>query len=122
MDNKNNYVLKENVKSGSVYVADDVIAMIAGLAAIRDVEGVSAVGDSTKKNIASYNVKKAAKGVKVEVVDDTVKVDISLAIAYGYNIPETCSKVQKKVQSTIENMTGLKVKGVNLRIAGLNID
>lgn len=122
MDNKNNYVLKENVKSGSVYVADDVIAMIAGLAAIRDVEGVSAVGDSTKKNIASYNVKKAAKGVKVEVVDDTVKVDISLAIAYGYNIPETCSKVQKKVQSTIENMTGLKVKGVNLRIAGLNMD
>ena len=122
MDNKNNYVLKEDVKSGSVYLADDVIAMIAGLSAIRDVEGVSAVGDSTKKNIASYNVKKAAKGVRVEVVDDTVKVDISLAIAYGYNIPETCSKVQKKVQSTIENMTGLKVKGVNLRIAGLNMD
>lgn len=122
MDNKNNYVLREDVKSGSVYLAEDVIAMIAGLAAIRDVEGVSAVGDSTKKSIASYNVKKAAKGVKVEVVNDTVKVDISLAIAYGYNIPETCSKVQKKVQSTIENMTGLKVKGVNLRIASLNMD
>jgi len=122
MDNKNNYVLREDMKSGSVYLAEDVIAMIAGLAAIRDVEGVSAVGDSTKKNIASYNVKKAAKGVKVELVNDMVKVDISLAIAYGYNIPETCSKVQKKVQSTIENMTGLKVKGVNLRIASLNMD
>ncbi len=122
MDNKNNYLLKEDVKSGSVYLAEDVIAMIAGLAAIRDVEGVSAVGDSTKKNLGSYNVKKAAKGVKVEVSDDTVKVDISLAIAYGYNIPETCRKVQKKVQTNIENMTGLKVQNVNLRIASLNID
>ena len=122
MDNKNNYLLKEEKGAGSVYLADDVIAMIAGLAAIRDVEGVSAVGDSTKKNIATYNVKKASKGVKVEVVDDTVKVDIALAIAYGYNIPETCSKVQKKVQSTIENMTGLKVQSVNLRIASLNMD
>lgn len=122
MDNKNNYLLKEENGKGRVYLADDVIAMIAGLAAIRDVEGVSAVGESTKKSIASYNVKKAARGVKVEVVDDTVKVDISLAIAYGYNIPETCAKVQKKVQSTIENMTGLSVKSVNLRIAGLNMD
>lgn len=122
MDNKNNYLLKDEKGSGRVYLADDVIAMIAGLAAIRDVEGVFAVGESTKKSIATYNVKKAAKGVKVEVVDDTVKVDISLAIAYGYNIPETCAKVQKKVQSTIENMTGLSVKSVNLRIAGLNMD
>ncbi len=122
MDNKNNYLLKEDVKSGSVYLAEDVIAMIAGLAAIRDVEGVSAVGDSTKKHLASHNVKKAARGVKVEVSDNTVKVDISLAIAYGYNVPETCRKVQKKVQTNIENMTGLKVQSVNLRIASLSID
>lgn len=122
MDNKNNYLLKDDAATGKVYLADDVIAMIAGLAAIRDVEGVSAVGDSTKKSLASQNVKKAARGVKVEVVNDTVKVDISLAIAYGYNIPETCSKVQKKVQTNIENMTGLKVQSVNLRIAGLNMD
>ena len=96
--------------------------MIAGLAAIRDVEGVTAVGDSTKKNLASQNVKKAARGVKVEIKDNTVDVDLSLAISYGYNIPETCRKVQSKVQSNIENMTGLKVASVNLRIAGLNIN
>ena len=122
MDNKNNYLLKDEKGAGRVYLADDVVAMIAGLAAIRDVEGVFAVGESTKKSIATYNVKKAAKGVKIEMLEDGVKVDISLAIAYGYNIPETCSKVQKKVQSTIENMTGLVVKSVNLRIAGLNME
>ncbi len=122
MDNKNNYLLKDEKGAGRVYLADDVVAMIAGLAAIRDVEGVFAVGESTKKSIATYNVKKAAKGVKIEMLEDGVKVDISLAIAYGYNIPETCAKVQKKVQSTIENMTGLAVKSVNLRIAGLNME
>lgn len=122
MDNRNNYVLREDEKIGSVYLADDVIASIAGLAAIRDVKGVSAVGDSTVKTQAGLNVKKAAKGVKVDITDGVVTVDLALAIAYGYNIPETCRKVQNKVQSTIENMTGLKVASVNLRIAGLNMN
>ncbi len=122
MDNKNSYIVREENNSGNVYLAEDVVAMIAGLAAIRDVDGVTAVGDAGKKNLASHNVKKAARGVRVDITDGIVNVDISLAIAYGFNIPETCRKVQQKVQSNIENMTGLKVAGVNLRIAGLNMD
>ncbi|MBQ8816274.1 MAG: Asp23/Gls24 family envelope stress response protein [Lachnospiraceae bacterium] len=122
MDNRSNYILREDAGHGNVYLAEDVVAMIAGLAAIRDVDGVTAVGDSTKKSLASQNVKKAARGVKVEINEGIVNVDISLAISYGYNIPETCRKVQTKVQSNIENMTGLKVAGVNLRIAGLNMN
>lgn len=121
MDNRNNYVLREDENVGSVYLAEDVIATIAGLAAIRDVKGVSAVGDSAMKNMAGQNVKKASRGVKVDIADGIVNVDLALAISYGYNIPETCRKVQSKVQSNIENMTGLKVASVNLRIAGLNM-
>ena len=74
---------------------------------------------------ARFKLKKSAKdrsGKTVIIVDDIVTVDLSLAIAYGYNIPETCRKVQQKVQTNIENMTGLKVAGVNLRIAGLNMN
>ena len=122
MDNRSNYVLREDENSGNIYLAEDVIATIAGLAAVRDVEGVSAVGDTTRKNHAGQNGKRAAKGVKVEINDGIVEVDLSLAIAYGYNIPETCRKVQQKVQTNIENMTGLRVAGVNLRIAGLNMN
>ncbi len=121
MDHRNNYVLREDEKVGSVYLADDVIATIAGLAAVRDVKGVSAVGD-TAANAVAQTGKRAARGVKVEIDDGVVTVDIALSIAYGYNIPETCRKVQYKVQSTIENMTGLKVASVNLRIAGLNMN
>ena len=122
MDYRNNYVLREDEKVGSVFLADDVIATIAGLAAVRDVKGVSAVGDTTVKNVAGQNGKRAAKGVKIEIEDGVVTVNLALSIAYGYNIPETCRKVQNKVKSTIENMTGLKVASVNLRIAGLNMD
>ena len=121
MDNRSNYVLKEDENVGSVYLAEDVVAMIAGLAATRDVKGVTAVGDSAVKGVSGQNVKRAAKGVKVEIADGIVNVDLALAISYGYNIPETCRKVQSKVQSNIENMTGLKVASVNLRIAGLNM-
>ena len=120
MDNRNNYLLREDEKVGNIFLADDVIATIAGLAAIRDVKGVSAVGDPAMKG--SQNIKKAAKGVKVDIIDGVVTVDLALSIAYGYNIPETCRKVQTKVQSTIENMTGLKVASVNLRVAGLNMN
>ena len=119
MDNRNNYVLREDENSGNIYLAEDVVATIAGLAAVRDIEGVSTVGDPVRKNVAGRNVKKAARDVKIEIKDGIVEVDLSLAIAYGYNIPETCRKVQQKVQTNIENMNGLKVACVNLRIAGL---
>lgn len=122
MDNRNNYVLREDEQTGNIYLAEDVVATIAGLAAIRDVEGVSAVGESSKKVLAGQNPRMAARGVKVEIQDGIVEVDLSLAIVYGYNIPETCRKVQQKVQMNIENMTGLKVASVNLRIAGLNMN
>lgn len=122
MDNRTSYLLREDAGTGSVYLADDVVATIAGLAAIRDVEGVSAVGDPVGKSVSGQNVKRAARGVKVSIADGIVKVELALAIAYGFNIPETCRKVQIKVQTTIENMTGLKVASVDLRIAGLNMN
>ena len=62
------------------------------------------------------------KGVKVEVYGKKVKVDLSVTVEYGYNIPATCQKVQNKVQSTIENMTGLQVTDVNVRIAGVHVN
>jgi uncharacterized alkaline shock family protein YloU len=68
---------------------------------------------SSKKNLS--------KGVKVLVSPDAVSVDMALTLDYGYGIPETAKQVQEKVKLAIENMTGLQVKEVNIRIAGVNI-
>ena len=66
-------------------------------------------------------MKNLSKGVKVDVTEEHVSVDLSLNIKYGYNIPEVSEKVQEKVKSAIENMTGLVVLDVNIKIAGVNL-
>lgn len=106
---------------GAVQIADDVVAVIAGLAAT-EVEGVdSMAGNITHELISRLGMKKLSKGVKVTVAGGCVNVAVALNIGYGYNIPETSKKVQLKVREAIENMTGLTVEDVNVRIAGVNM-
>lgn len=118
---KGTYVLQEGNSMGTVKIADDVVAMIAGLAAA-EVEGVSSmVGNVTNELMSRVGVKNLTKGVKVEVFEKEVRCDIAVNLEYGYNIPATCQKVQEKVKAAIENMTGLDVTDVNIRIAGVNM-
>lgn len=116
------YVLRENENIGSVQIADDVVAMIASLAAT-EVEGVSSMaGTITNELMSKVGVKKLTKGVKVDVLGSEVKVDLAVLMEYGYHIPMTCQKVQERVKNAIENMTGLTVTDVNVRIAGVNMN
>lgn len=118
---KNTYVLQEEENMGTVKIADDVVAMIAGLAAT-EVEGVSAMaGNITNELMSKVGMKKLTKGVRVDVINRHVTVDLAILMEYGYNIPATCQKVQAKVKAAIENMTGLNVTDVNIRIAGVNM-
>ncbi len=118
---KNACEWKEEGGIGSVKIADDVVAMIAGIAAT-EVKGVAAMaGNVTNELMSKVGVKNLKKGVKVEVLNKVVKVDLALIMEYGYNIPATSQKVQERVKSAIENMTGLEVSDVNIRIAGVNM-
>lgn len=115
------YVQQEEENIGSVKIADDVVAMIAGIAAT-EIEGVAAMaGNITNELMSKVGVKSLKKGVKVDVIEKVVAVDLALIMEYGYNIPATSQKVQDKVKSAIENMTGLEVSDVNIRIAGVNM-
>lgn len=118
---QNTYVLQDDDDLGTVKIADDVVASIAGIAAT-EVEGVVSMAGNIGNELRSkIGVKNLAKGVKVEVIGKSVKADIALVVEYGYNIPAISQKVQDKVKSTIESMTGLKVTDVNIRIAGVNM-
>ena len=119
-DKGNNYSIRENVNIGEVRVADEVVAIIAGLAAT-EVEGVeSMAGNITNELVAKLGMKNLSKGVKVTVEDKTVTVDLALNIRFGYEIPKVSKKVQEKVKSA--TMTGLDVVAVNIKIAGVNIE
>lgn len=117
----NSTVLKEEEKVGMVQIADDVVAMIASLAAT-EVEGVSCLaGNITNEMISRVGVKKLARSVRVAVDARKVKVDLALIMEYGYGIPAACHQVQAKVKAAIENMTGLNCSDVNIRIAGVRV-
>lgn len=114
-------VLKETEKVGVVQIADDVVAMIASLAAT-EVEGVNSLaGNITNEVIGKVGVKRLFKSVRVTVSERNVKVDLALIMEYGYGIPATCHQVQAKVKAAIENMTGLSCNDVNIRIAGVKV-
>lgn len=119
---KNGYVLNnEGAEFGTVKIANDVIAMIAGLAAT-EVDGVSAmVGNITNELMGKVGMKKQTRGVKVEIIDKVVSVDLAVTLEYGYNIPATCKKLQDKVKNAIETMTGFEVSDVNIRIVGIRM-
>ena len=120
-ESKKNTYLDENAKVGTVKIADDVVAMIAALAAT-EVEGVASMaGNVTHELLSRVGVKNATKGTRVEVLQKKVKVDLAITIEYGYNIPATCQRVQAKVKNAVENMTGLDVTDVNIRIAGISV-
>ena len=104
---------------GQVQIADEVVAIIAGLAAT-EVEGVASMaGNITNELVSKLGMKNLSKGVKVSVENGVVKVDLTLNIDYGYSVPKTSEKVQERVKSAIENMTGLTVSDVNIRIASV---
>ena len=99
-------------------MAYDVVPVIAALAAA-EVEGVVSVDNSQNDLMSRMGVRKAPKGVRVDIVGRTVRVDMALGIHAGYKVPETCRKVQEKVKTAIETMTNLEVIDVNVRIASV---
>ncbi len=119
MNEQNECNINEETTLGNVQIADEVIAVIAGLAA-GEVTGVAALSGNISTELAVKLGKKTpAKGVKVELGNGEVKVEISLIVLYEYNIPDVASKVQDKVKQAIETMTGLNVTKVNIKIAGV---
>ncbi|MBQ4046415.1 MAG: Asp23/Gls24 family envelope stress response protein [Lachnospiraceae bacterium] len=118
-ENISTSLIHEDGDIGAVKIADDVIAIIAGHACM-EVDGVDSVADSTSREVrGKLGMSKVPKGVQVQIKDGEVYCDISLYLKYGYNIPGTSRYAQEKVKSVIETMTGLTVKNVNLRIAGV---
>ncbi|RHG20661.1 Asp23/Gls24 family envelope stress response protein [Agathobacter rectalis] len=119
-ENRNTINIKSD-ESGEIKVADEVVAIIAGLAAT-EVEGVSSMaGNITNEIVSRLGMKNLSKGIQIEIADNEVVVDVALNIAYGYSIPEVSTKVQEKVKSTIETMTGLSVATINVRIASVDM-
>ena len=119
MEDEKNIQIEGNKNLGDVVIANEVLAIIAGIAAT-EVEGVHSMdGGWSGQFISKLGIKDLARGVKVQVKEGEVKVDLSLNMEYGYAIPKVSDLVQDKVSASINNMTGLNVSEVNIRISGV---
>ena len=119
MEDEKNIQIEGNKSFGDVVIANEVLAIIAGIAAT-EVEGVHSMdGGWSGEFISKLGIKDLARGVKVQVREGEVKVDLSLNMEYGYAIPKVSDLVQDKVSASINNMTGLIVSEVNIRISGV---
>ena len=111
---------KEIVNS-SIKISDEVIETIASVA-VSEIEGVSSMGTGFVDGIARRITKKSmSAGIKANVNDNSVGVDISIVVKYGVRIPEVAWNVQDAVKKEIELMTGLTVEKVNVKVVGIDI-
>lgn len=112
----------EQREYGSIRIADEVVAIVAGLAAT-EVEGVAGMSGGIAGGIAEILGKKnLTKGVKVEVGEKEAAIDLFIIVEYGVKIPDVCWEIQEKVKRAVESMTGLNVVEVNVHVQGVNIE
>lgn len=119
--------MEENVQRmvneiGTIKITDEVVAIIAGIAAM-EVPGVTSMSGGIAGGIAeALGRKNLSKGVKVEVGEKEAAIDLFIIVEYGYRIPEVAWTIQERVKNAVEDMTGLNVVEVNIHIQGVNIE
>ncbi|AKX94309.1 alkaline-shock protein [Moorella thermoacetica] len=114
-------ILEQEAKTdlGTIKIANEVVAIIAGLAAT-EIEGVAGMSGGIAGGITELlGRKNLAKGVKVEVGEKEAAVDLYIVVNFGVRIPDVAIKVQENVKKAIEGMTGLQVVEVNVHVQGV---
>lgn len=116
-DNKE-YVSRSD-ELGNIHISEEVLAAIAASSAL-EVEGVSGLAGNLGSDISELLGKKnLAKGVRIQVEDEAVTVELSILMSYGGTIPAVGKAVQEAVRNSIESMTGLSVTAVNVNVGGI---
>ncbi len=116
---RNTYKIYDNSELGEVNISDDVLAVISAMAAL-EVDGVVGMaGNITSEIVEKLGMKKLSKGVHVDVAENNVMIDVAIILRMNENIINISKKVQDKIKTTVENMTGLEVANVNVNISNV---
>lgn len=112
--------VKEEKENG-IKIADDVVAVIAGVA-VSEVQGVAGMSGGFAGGISEVlsGKKNLAKGIKVEVGEKETKIDVNIIVEYGTRIPDVAFEIQNRVKKAVETMTGLTVLEVNVHVQGVS--
>ena len=122
--NQNLEMNEEEVREeNGIKIADDVVAVIAGVA-VSEVPGVYSMAGGFAGGITEVlsGKKNMSKGIKVEVGEKETKIDVNIIVEYGTRIPDVAFEIQNRVKKAVETMTGLKVVEVNVHVQGVNTE
>ncbi len=121
MENEENVKEESLNEANTIKIADEVVAVIAGIA-VSEIPGVYSMAGGFAGGITEVlsGKKNLSKGIKVEVGDKETKVDVNIIVEYGTRIPDVAFEIQNRVKKAVENMTGLKVAEVNVHVQGVN--
>lgn len=112
----------DNGDYGKTVIANEVVAVIAGLAAA-EISGVASMSSGLVDDITStLGMKSSKRGVKVELVDDAAVIGISIVVNYGVRIPEVVQNIRSSVIEAVQGMTGLTVDEVNIYVQGVHLE
>ncbi len=113
----------DTVQGGRITFAPDVIATIANLAAA-EVDGVDGMSGNVAENISGIlnSKKNLTKGVRVDVSENDVSIELAVIIKYGYKLHEVCANIQRSIKNAIETMTGLRVVLVNVSVQSISFE
>ena len=108
---------------GNIHISEDVLAVIAAAAAL-EVEGVHSLAANLGSDLAELlgGKKNLAKGIRIQVAEQAVTVDISIIVKYGYLIPDVAKAVQDAVSGSVESMSSLTVAAVNVNVSGISVE
>ncbi len=116
-----NEIAKEQIREDKIKISEEVIATIAGIAASGN-ENVAAMGGSFVDGIVGMLGKKApSKGIKVEMKENQVNIDLAVVMQYGCKIHEVARDMQDRVRKAVQEMTGLEVLNVNVSVLGVSL-
>ncbi|NTW72891.1 MAG: Asp23/Gls24 family envelope stress response protein [Eubacteriaceae bacterium] len=108
--------MNNDEKAGNVIVSEEVVSAITNLAAM-EIEGVAQMSGSFTGGIAEKLGKKSnTRGVRVVRSEEELVIDLNIIVTFGVNIPKVAQNVQKKVKTTVEAMTGMRVMQVNINV------
>ena len=125
-ENKEEIVELDNeikTENEGIKISDDVVAVIAGVA-VSEVQGVASMAGGFAGGISEVfsGKKNMAKGIKVDVTENTAKIDVNIIVEYGSRIPDVAFEIQNRVKKAVESMTGLKVSEVNVHVQGVSTE
>ncbi|QQZ10896.1 Asp23/Gls24 family envelope stress response protein [Heyndrickxia vini] len=107
---------------GKVEIAPEVIEVIAGIAA-SEVEGVAQMRGNFASGVAEkLGRKNHGKGVKVDLTDEGIVIDVYCTMNFGVSIPTVAQKIQDNIRQALLNMTALEAKEINIHIVGVQFE